>query len=630
MRHRWTRISFTVLLVLLPLAVVAFDSLVDIIPFRLEGKTRGKSVHVAEIKAGTPRTTFPTGLDFSGSSIATITAQTDDISTTFTPGGGGSDLVWISGHRLRLPFTTDPLRVEKLCPRCEALIGVGPSSPLWVVWKEATFGSGAVSLGDLADIIKDADTFGRLEDSTQLDNHIKCTIGFTGGLCKTPALVGPNGVLVDVVFSFEERKTLVPQSVFLDYTAGKNVHTTEEEDWDDLVLVFIDLTADSADTSVSTRIRRHDLVSETEIGPNQLNLGVTPLNASVVFLGNTVWRSFFVHVHWIPHTVQVINWKVEKSYEGYIGFVLISIGLCLVWWKGTQSGMWTVHWKQRPRRIVALMFFTAVSLVTIWVQSTRCAIREFLLVDIYFQVFIYAFLVLAWFATGLHLFMRYGYGPQTTWYYNIFGLTYAEEQFVLQHTAQQRKHGISVVPSGTSIRIHQSERLRNVSRVSTHRGTLPWTTFVWYNANIGSQRVWAIITFCVDMVLFSTLILAWSTTREDTLTGIGSLLLFSFLIVIMTYHLISHFYHRSGHHAVAWYAFLVLALVHLVLTVLVAEVYIYYPFIHRFVPDYSDTPSIISFLFTLGLFYFAENIAKSRVNYRAIFYTPQHLEAKRI
>lgn len=608
----------------------SFDSLVDLIPSRLEGKTRGESVHVADLKFGTPRKTLRAGLDFSSGKISTILPQDEHVSSTYTPAGGGSDLMWIAGKRLRLPVVQDEFRVEALCDRCEGMLGVGPSSPLWVVWKEATFGSGAVSLGALADIIQDANWFHRLEEPSQLKNHIQCVIGFTDGLCKTTALVGPNKDLATVIFSFQERRTLLSDPVWNAYTAGKNVQLTSVEEWGDLEFDFIDLTPDSPDAMVSTRIRAHDIVSESVTGRPQLNLGVSGSNTTI-YIGRTAFRSFFIHMRWIPNTIHVVNWKVEKSYSGYIGFVLLSIGLSLVWWKGTPTGMWSIYWKPKPRRILAMMFFTTIAVVTIWVGSTRCAIREFLLVDIFFQLTIYGFSIIAWSCLLLHLFMQYGYGKRTAWRYRILGLTYAEEMFTLEHEKHQQARGSQLEPETGRVVVHTEKRLKNVMTFSTpgerigdvrKRDQLPFrnSSYVWYNANLGSQRLWSIVTFCGDMILFSTLILAWNTTREDTLTGIGSLLLFSFMIVIAAYHVISYLYHRSGHHALAWYGFMALSVIYLLLLVLLAEAYIYYPFVHRFVPDYSHTPSIISFLFTLGLFYFAESIAKTRVSNRGLLY----------
>jgi hypothetical protein len=628
------------LLFLLFVLCHGFDSLVDLIPSRLEGKTRGESVHVADIKFGTPRKTLRTGLDFASDTISTIQVQDEDVSSTYTPAGGGSDLMWIAGKRLRLPVTTDPLRVETLCGRCEGLIGVGPSSPLWIVWKEATFGSGVVSLGNLADIVQDADWFNRLEEPSQLDNDIQCTIGFTDGLCKTTALVGPDKDLATVIFTFDERRTLLSDPVWDAYTAGKNVETTSTEGWGDLEFDFIDLTPASPDTIVRTRIRAHDIVSDSPTGEPQLNLGLSGSNTTI-YIGRTAFRSFFVHMRWVPNTINVINWRVEKSYSVFIAFVLLGIGISLVWWKGTRTGMWSIHWNPRSARVLAIFFFTFVCLATIWVGSTRNAIREFLLVDIFFQLTIYGFLLITWGCVLIHLLMRYGYGRNTRWYYSILGMTYAEETFVMEHEMHQRAHGTQGGSSTGHALVHKESRLLNMlsftsngsigskgprrspgKPIGVHAGgtDMPWSTYVWYNANVGSQRIWSVITFCVDMILFSTLFLAWNTTREDTLTGIGSLLLFSFMIVLSAYHLISHFYHRSGHHALAWYAFVALNTIHLLLLVLLAEVYIYYPFIHRFVPDYSSTPSIITFLFTLGLFYFAESIAKARVSKRGILY----------
>lgn len=603
-----------IVLILTTKHVNTFDSLVSLIPTRLEGNTRGESVHIADIKIGTPRRTLRVGLDFSGNKMYTMTQYSEEISSTYTNYGGGSDLIWVAGKRLRFPLEYNPIRVETLCNKCEALISVGPSSPLWVIWKEATFSSGVVSLGSISDIIKEASEFNRLEKPRQLKNNIVCEIGFENGLCKTTALVGPNKILTNVIFSFEERRTLIPDPVWDVYTNGKNIDLTPVGDWGDLKIEFINLTSDSKDTSITTRIRTEDIISPSETGSLELNLAPSGDN-STMYLGRTTFRSFVIHIDWISNTMHVIDWKVEKSYQGYIGFIIVFLGLSLVWWNGTNIGIFNVQWKLYPIKIVSMFVFICLSIATIWNKATRNSIREFLVVDIFFQAHIYLFSLLIAGCTLIHLFMRYGYGSKTKWLYNIFGLTNMERMYVFNKKQQQINALLEKINEGQKYKIidngHKS--IIKIIHKNKYTGKIEQTKHVLHNVDVGSQRIWGILTFCVDVILFSTLIYAWSTTREDTLTGIGSLFLFSFMTIISFYHLICQFYHRSGKHVAMWYIFIGNMILYIMLLFVISEVYIYYPFIHRFMSDYSSTPFVISVLYLLSLLYFAEHVAKTKI-----------------
>jgi hypothetical protein len=516
-------------------------------------------------------------------------------------------------------------------------------------------------MGGTADVIQDADQFGKLEQSNQLDNHIECTIGFDG-ICLTQALVGPTKELVIVDFSFETSRTLVPPAVYDAYTTGLNVFDNSIDEWKDLRIEFINLTASSPRSSITSRIRKEDIVAPTDLGHNELLMDVSPV-PGVMFIGRPAWRSLFVIADWMENTVRVVNWKVEKSYEGYDGFILITFLLLLVWWKGTPDGEWRVEWSMRPYKIASVAYVTVFALITIWAPNTRCAIAPFLLFDVYTQLSIYGFLILLWAGIVMHVMMQKGYGPRSFWIFHFMGLTRSEEAYMSREYT--RLQGGATPPPPTAPvttdlkgatsyneyadRIHLSRRAGQEMRlrqrthhqqphhpsaegmktrspqirpgvigsnkpkynILVHHRTRGYMYYYYYP--IGSQRLWSLITLSMETVLVLTVLLSWLTTREDTLAGFMSLLFASLLFVNTVYHVICFLYHRVGEMSIAWYGYIGISLTFIVFTLVVVELTILYPFIHLFFQELTATPSILTILYIVLLTLFAEYLAQTRL-----------------
>lgn len=588
--------------------VISATSFHELIPSRLEGKTRGESIHVVELKAGTPRTTLRLALDFSGTGVTTVMPYSEEISSTYSSAGGGSDEVIISGKRVRLPFTYDPAKVaEKGCSTCEGLLGVGASSPLWIIWKEATFGSGAITLDALAHTVRDAERFNRIEVRAQKRNAIACDVGFSG-LCRTQALVGPNRELNTVIFSFESSRTMVPPSVYDAYTSGRNIFDTNRGDWPDMRLEFTTLTNGSKDASLEARIRRHDIVASTSRGDPELLLLPQTDFPNTTFIGRPAWRSFFVFKDWETNAVKVFNWKVEKEFSIYGRFILCISGLLLMWWKGTPSGEWTLVWSFRPIKLIGCFFIAVLSVVTIWVDETRCAMLGFTPVDIYAQIFIYSSILMIAPAILIHMLMWQGYSRRTQWMFEyLMGLTHSEEEAIrlerIEIKPEQPPPASQwIIPSGQHV---YANPFLHPAPPHYARGI--------FHYGLGSQRVWAAINFAFETMLILTTLLVWWSTREDTLAGFGSLMIVSFLLVNTTYHLISQAYHRSGWHNALWYGFLLWMGIFLIATYVLSIYYVFYPFSLRYVPDYGNTPIVITAVFSLALLYLAEQLAATRI-----------------
>lgn len=634
----------------------AFDFL-DIIPSRLEGKTRGESIHVVELKTGTPRTTLRLALDFESSVVTTLVEYNEKISSTFSPSGGGSDELIIAGKRVRLPFVFDPIRVRSFgCDTCEGLLGVGASSPLWTIWKEVTFGSGAITLGGMSYELSDAIKFNRLEIRSQKRNSISCDVGFPG-LCRTEALVGPNKELNTILFSFSSSRTMVPPSVYDAYTFGKNIFENDTDEWDDLELEFINLTNDSKDTSFVSRIRKEDIVSDTALGSPELLLSPQTDYPNTTIIGRPAWRSILVFKNWITNEAKVVDWKVEKEFSLYGKFILSISGVAIMWWKGSESGEWTIQWKFRPFRLIALFLVSFFNVFTIWINETRCSLLGFAFMDIYLQVFSYIFILFTALCVLVHMIMWNGYSRKNRWIYESFlGLTDIEEQAlnIEKKNFNDRKSSEGPLdsplpPSGiryfsrNSIyhknhsfynNIDNEYLIKNINNIGNtayntnesiyeyfsnpfHSVIYPETPY--YNDNefhsfIGSQRLWSVLSLSFESLLLFTTFMVWISVREDTLSGFGSLMLFSYIIINSTYHLISQIYHKSGWHNALWYLFLFFQIIFVLTTYAVAIYFIFYPFALRYDPDYGNTPIFATALVSLVLFYFAEYLASTRVS----------------
>jgi hypothetical protein len=711
-----------IFLLLLFINIFSFElcigsSFPPIVPSRLEGSTIGESVPVVELKAGYPKQTLRLALDFNIGKVVVATTWDDSVSETYTPAGGGSDDILIAGKLLRLPFETNPLYVAQSgCQTCEGVLGVGPNSPIWVVWKEATFSSGAVSLDSLSHELMDALFWDRLILRKQEESFIECVLGHLG-LCKTQGLVGPNKELNTIIFSFTSEYTLVPQSVYDEYTFGKNVFDTPRDLWDDLRIEFTSLNpVNSKHTSVTTRIRNHDLVAPRRTGGNQLLLDVSP-TPGTTYIGRTAFRSFEIWKDMVTNEMRVFDWEVKKNYGWFSGFTLIYASLLFLWLKGTPSFEWETRWRYNPFRIFSYISITVLTIVTIWVNPTRSSLLGFSLFDGYIQSFSYLLIILLWISLGIHVLMWRGYNRKSKWLYTrILGMTYIEEEFINNENKKRKKiiqdlnnKGNILQKSGLEPPINENDYLLpspydeylpkreysftrrsfmtdspfNISdRVNSSPSPFsssssssfffstngngeirkrkkkeknPPQSFIhssgiyespfyyhdqWGNNNnnnnnrnsdnthnysfensypLSSQRAWAIISLCSETLVLFIIIMAWISTREDTLTGFGSVFLFSILIVNISYHTIAQIYHRGGLHNIIWYCFLLFSIILMLFSFAVAVYCVFYPFSTRFMPDYSNTPLAFTALLLLVLFYYAEDLAKTRVP--IIYYT---------
>lgn len=230
--------GLTLLLLLLLLAVSSTRSehftspwtAYDIVPSRMVGTHLDEEIHVARVRVGTPERELLLVLDFAGQRLVVSSAPSrrtsgdiagsnpEDWSSSFSPSGGGSDLVRLSGNRYRLPTTFDPSAAAVIgCPACNGVLGVGPGSPIWLVWPDATFSAGAITLGQRQPPVSGS---GRA--------RISCEV-LDDNLCSSTAEV--YGTDYTVRFQFRSAYTVVPPAVYDTYVGTRSVSNTPVDQW---------------------------------------------------------------------------------------------------------------------------------------------------------------------------------------------------------------------------------------------------------------------------------------------------------------------------------------------------------------------------------------------------------------
>ena len=309
-----------------------------IIPSRMIGVHLDEEIHVARVRVGTPEKELELAVDFSGHTVViahipqgassagdVAGSHPADRSTTFVPlaGGGGTDMIRLSGRRYRVPIAFDQGAAARFgCPTCHGIIGVGPGSPLWRVWRDATFSAGAVTFGRALPPVAGA---GRV--------RIACEPLAGDDLCVSEGTVW--GATYRVHFQFRSKYTVVPGAVYDRYTGTRNLGKTAVGDWPTLAIEFPSADAPADPRTVSLRIAPESLVGDSQKGGSRTLMLVRnsdPLSDKII-LGRTAWRSLMMHREFAKGRATVTTHHTTKRgpYWALISG-LVALILLIRWW----------------------------------------------------------------------------------------------------------------------------------------------------------------------------------------------------------------------------------------------------------------------------------------------------------
>lgn len=315
-----------------------------IIPSRMIGVHLDEEIHVARVRVGTPEKELELAVDFSGHTVVIAhippgASSAGDIagshpadrSTTFVPlaGGGGTDMIRLSGRRYRVPIAFDQGAATRFgCPTCHGIIGVGPGSPLWRVWRDATFSAGAVTFGRALPPVAGA---GRV--------RIACEPLAGDDLCVSAGTVW--GASYQVHFQFRSKYTIVPGAVYDRYTGTRNLGKTAVGDWPTLAIEFPSADAPADPRTVTLRIAPESLVGDSQKGGARTLMLVRnsdPLSDKII-LGRTAWRSLMMHREFAKGRATVATHHSTKRGPYWALIAGLAALILLIRWWATRDAL---------------------------------------------------------------------------------------------------------------------------------------------------------------------------------------------------------------------------------------------------------------------------------------------------
>lgn len=354
MPHSTPAVLLALLVFLLPLALVPGGAAArlrpshwtpaTIIPSRMIGVHLDEEIHVARVRVGTPEKELELAVDFSGHTVVIAhippgASSAGDIagshpadrSTTFVPlaGGGGTDMIRLSGRRYRVPIEFDQGAATRFgCPTCHGIIGVGPGSPLWRVWRDATFSAGAV-------------TFGRALPPVAGSGRVRIACEPLAGddLCVSEGTVW--GATYRVHFRFRSKYTIVPGAVYDRYTGTRNLGKTAVADWPTLAIEFPSADAPADPRTATLRIAPESLVGDSQKGGARVLMLVRnsdPLSDKII-LGRTAWRSLMMHREFAKGRATVATHHSTKRGPHWSLIAGLAALILLIRWWATRDAL---------------------------------------------------------------------------------------------------------------------------------------------------------------------------------------------------------------------------------------------------------------------------------------------------
>lgn len=307
----------------------------EIVASRMVGTHLDEEIHTARIPVGTDPRELLLVIDFARNNLVISSAPSDgavagdvasanpaDWSSSYSAAGGGSDLIQLSGRGYRVPVSVDSTAtVAAGCPSCHGVLGVGPGSPLWLVWNRATFSAGAITLGHKQPQVKGS---GRARIACQ---------PLQTDLCVSRATVFGAGY--DVRFQFRSAYTVVPAHVFDAYVGTRSVSNTPVEDWPSLRLQFRSANFPVDPRRPVLKIAPQSLIGDSRTGGARTLLlkRSTDPNSQEIVLGRTVWRSLMLYREFDTGRAILQTFDSTKRFPvwGLVSAVVVAL-LLLRWW----------------------------------------------------------------------------------------------------------------------------------------------------------------------------------------------------------------------------------------------------------------------------------------------------------
>lgn len=351
----------------------------DLLPSYATGKYVHKIVWVVKIHVGTIKKEIKAVVDRTGSKLITVFPIDKVVSKSYSSYAGGSDIVLIGEQEVLFEHELNPALPSELgCPSCQAVLGVGAGSPIWLHFDKVLYTPGSILLDE------SADSFDYL---TSDRGYVECELAMPE-ICVTSGRIF--GMDVRVVFGANEPSLLLPPDLFDQYVNGKSLKTNAPGDWEDIRIKFPAI-AGTGDDNVLV-IQREHLVSPSEGQGYHLLVDKSPIPDTVI-IGRSARLNVMIQIEQTRGRAKITSIKVSKHYStsGLLAGILIA--LIFEFWRQTPIGTWEDFNFASPYK-VASMGITVVASVAIYsAEEYQSALNPFPVVNVYVGVMVFGMIV---------------------------------------------------------------------------------------------------------------------------------------------------------------------------------------------------------------------------------------------
>ncbi len=539
----------------------------DVIPSRMEGQYAIETFHVVELRVGTPGRLMKLRLDFNSARLVTK-IPLSAVSTSYSPFGGGSDVINFAGNDYRLLTDADggALAASLGCPSCDGVLGLGEGSRLYLYGEETTYTAGAQ--------LVDEDLVAFLRQLPDNSGDVRCLPGFSN-ICTAQAEIYGQPVLV--YFGLPSTKTVVPKSIYEAYTAGLSVSKNDADDFGDLHFTFPSIVG-SGDANHFT-LRRQDIVSKSRRGGLDLMLESGMADPSTVILSQSAWRSFLLRKNHKTGRMQITSWVVNKHWSVYSLLTLLFESILFLYWVLTPSGAWSLDPKA-AWKVAAETAGAALAIVTYVLPSTQTALAGH---------------------AEINIFIGSVLANQLLWqaYAGFVTLGLARDFF-----------GDLTILSGNS----GNSGKKNSSPIIGANAFAPVGVGKMGKPLKIRPRVYLAMNMANQTILILLAFMLVIETRVETLGGFFACLFVLILTGNLCYHLLLISYIPTGNRITfAWSLYWVNAIVIVLIGFLIIDLAVLSPFIERFLSNLvSRYVSVASFVVYAAVILLASSAAKLR------------------
>lgn len=521
-----------------------------LVPSKTEGRYRIESYQTVSLKVGTPPRTIKLVLDFTSHKLLTRTPLSTFSSSLETTLAGMSDVVHIQGKKFRVLVATDTYgsRATALgCLSCQGVLGVGPSSKLWLYGRDATFTAGAIAIEEglpTYERIRSAKHLGRFA-CLPLYENICTALGTVEGTPNMTIIMGTNSP-----------KTLVPVDIFDNYVNGlSTTNNPNIEDWGDIDFVFPKVPGSKGKDN-HWSLKAQCIVTQSRKGKLDLLLDGSG-DPNIVVLSKAAMDCMMLKRFFFEGTGQVVQWTVHRRASLYNLVALIIMSLLYSYWTLDPAGAWTfenkpIHWKTLADGLTIVL-----SIVSVFVPSTWNALWAQPEVGAY--VLFTVILLIMWQLLGSIVFVFRGKDMFGEFPVEHIGPAYQTSQENTKHLGQNIGNG-------------------------ANRPLFVHAHFQSVLLGIAHPRLWVVQCLSRQSIVALTIFLLVIDTRVDSFGSLGPATAALLLIYGILYYGLVGLVLRGARNGITfvWALFWMFYIYLIISTVIIMDMFVLKPFLVRF------------------------------------------------